>query len=231
MFRFVNKKEVWGIEDSGILENLPQLPYWSLKNIQDAVAYNYLRSYENGTIAEIGGGNSRLLQVLAKNNRCFNIDKFEGVGGGPKHSDLPAEISIVHAYLGKETKNIIENEVFDVVFSISVIEHIADCDLKDLFEESARISKKGALSLHLIDVYCAEEPRQQARMTLLVNLFFSYFSPLEQKMISPNEVEFSCSYATNPDNAMNRWNKSVPGLRQLRETHQSCSLILGGIRK
>lgn len=230
MFRFVTKKELWAIEDSGILKNVPQMSPWHMKNIQDAVAYSHLSSYENSTIAEIGGGNSRLLRALMRNNRCVNIDKYEGAGNGPTQHALPAGIDVVRAYLGQETKNLIQSEIFDAVFSISVIEHIPDRDLDDLFEEIARISKRGALSLHLIDVYCDEKPTLQARMTQLTDLFFKHFSPLEQNMLSPNEVKFSCNYATNPDNIMNQWNKVSPALQSVRELQQGCSLILGGIR-
>lgn len=230
MFRFVTKKELWTIENSGILKNVPQMSPWHMKNIQDAVAYNYLSSYKNSTIAEIGGGNSRLLRALMGNNRCVNIDKYEGAGNGPTQQALPAGIDVIHAYLGKETKKLIESGTFDAVFSISVIEHIPDGDLSDVFEEIARISKKGALSLHLIDVYCDEKPTLQTRMTQLTDLFFTYFSPLEQDMLSPREVKFSCNYATNPDNVMHQWNKVSPALQSVRELQQGCSLILGGIR-
>ena len=74
MYRFVTKKEYWDIEDSGLLAQLPPTNYaWHLKHIQDAVAYKYLHQLKGKTIAEAGGGSSRLLPALARHNSCYNI--------------------------------------------------------------------------------------------------------------------------------------------------------------
>ena len=230
MFRFVTKKELWDIEDSGLLDEVPQTLTWNLKSIQDSIAYGHLFQFENKRIAEIGGGNSRVLRALARKNQCVNIDKFEGAGGGPTQSNLPENISLIQAYLGKETKELIQDDFFDALFSISVIEHIPNHYLGDLFQESARIVKRDALAIHLIDIYCIDVPTNQPRMSLLTDLFFKYFRPLEKDILAPDDIKFSCANATNPDSTMNRWNKVVPELRKVRETHQSCSLILAGFR-
>lgn len=89
MFRFVTKKELWGFEDSGLAAQLPPTHIWHLKDIQDAMAYKYLHNLKNMRIAEVGGGNSRILPILARQNTCFNIEPFDGVGQGPKTNTLP----------------------------------------------------------------------------------------------------------------------------------------------
>jgi len=55
-------------------------------------------SEENKIIAEVGGGNSRVLEKLSINNECWNIDKFEGVGNGPKGIKANNKVKIVKSY-------------------------------------------------------------------------------------------------------------------------------------
>ena len=85
MLKFVTKKEYWDVIDSKILDynNVKTDSFWHLKSIQDAIAFSYLHEYCNKCIAEIGGGNSRLLPTLSKKNNCFNIEEFKGAHGGP----------------------------------------------------------------------------------------------------------------------------------------------------
>jgi len=86
MFRFVTKKDYWGISDLiGLaeIESKAKTP-WHLKSIQDGIASSHLCDYSGKIVAEIGGGDSRLLPILARNNTCFNLEEFKGVAGGPK---------------------------------------------------------------------------------------------------------------------------------------------------
>lgn len=55
----------------------------SNKNIQNGFMLGRLSGLKEQNIMEIGGGNSRVLPVLAKHNECWNIGKFQGVGAGP----------------------------------------------------------------------------------------------------------------------------------------------------
>ena len=239
MFRFVTKKELWAIEDSGLTAQLPPSSHiWHLKDIQDALAYKYLHQCKGKIIAEAGGGNSRLLPILAPKNSCYNIDPFEGAGKGPKANTLPPEIVSVKAYLG-QTDAIINDAAFDVLFSISVVEHVPDGDLKSFFADSRRILKADhGFALHLIDIYTAEKPSPDSmeRCRQVSDMFFQHFLPLPGEVMGRDgdwakALCFRSHYATKPDNAMQSWNKLVPELKEMRETHQSCSLILGGWAK
>lgn len=233
MFRFVTKKEYWDIEDSGIMKEIPGNACWHLKDIQDAVAYDNLRDCQYKYIAEVGGGGSRILPVLAKKNYCFNIDKFEGHNNGPV--GIPTsmqDIKVIDCYLGS-TKDCIEDTFFDVVFSISVVEHIFEADLPGFFADNARIMKSGALSLHLIDIPCGDsEPTEwNLKINSIIKAeFFKHFTPLSTEIIAPEDFHFSCAYATNPDNVMNQWNKLDPSARKLFETSQICTLFIAGTK-
>jgi SAM-dependent methyltransferase len=232
MFRFVTKKEYWDIEDSGLLRDIVSHPRWHLKSIQDAIAYSILHNLRGKKIVEIGGGNPRILPALAQSNVCFNIDKFKGVGHGPTNDFPPSVIHIINAYLG-ETKDYIHDYMFDVSFSISVMEHVPFQALQSFLRDNRRILKSGGLAVHLIDIYCNEHQDIDniRRFSVIRKEFFSYFTPLSDDVITENDLHFSSSYATNPDNEMNAWNKSVPGLREKREVCQSCALLLAGLAK
>lgn len=92
--------------------------------------------------------------------------------------------------------------------------------------------------MHLIDIYIAESPAAATieRCRATGELFFKHFCPMTDEIIGrsgtwEDALRFRTCYATNPDNAMQRWNKSVPKLREVRETHQSCTLLIAGLAK
>jgi hypothetical protein len=229
MLRFVTKKEYWDIEDSGIMNGLARPGNWHLKSIQDAVAYYYLHKLQGQHIAEVGGGNSRLLPALSVANTCYNIEPFEGVGGGPQTHQLSSNIIQIQLYLGKNSPDL-PNDSMDAVFSVSVVEHVPTPELALFFQDNNAIMKKNGLCIHLIDIYCAETASESnmGRYREIKRTFFKYFKPLTQEIIDGSALRFHCSYATNPDNVMNSWNKAVPSLRNIRETQQSCSILLAG---
>ena len=240
MFRFVTKKELWTIEDSGIEAHLYPggPPDFSLKAIQDKLAYKYLRHFKGKIIAEAGGGNSRLLPTLARQNSCYNIDPFEGAGQGPKVNSLPPEIVSVKSYLGR-TDAIINDGAFDVLFSISVVEHVPDDELESFFADSRRILKADhGFALHMIDISTAEEPLPGfvKRYQLIKDEFFQHFLPLPGEIMGRDgdwakALRFRPHYASNPDNVMRTWSMLVPESKEVYETHQCCTLILAGWAK
>ena len=84
MLRFITKSQYWSLLDQDIEKTLRKNVFqWHLKSIQDAVALHYLDSPSGKRIAEIGGGNSRILPAISSSNECTNIEKFEGQHGGP----------------------------------------------------------------------------------------------------------------------------------------------------
>jgi cyclopropane fatty-acyl-phospholipid synthase-like methyltransferase len=233
MFRFVTKKEYWEVVDSGIIKDIPHKFDWHLKSIQDAIAFSFLNKMKNKSLAEIGGGNSRLLPFLAKTNSCYNIEEFKGMGGGPKQEIKLNGVINCLTNIG-DFSDSIENEQFDVIFSISVVEHVSSEKLTDFFKDSYRILRPSGLMIHLIDVYLEDQLGNNKGSSERVLSYASFldgtlFKPVEPPTIlSEKEVVFSTSFATNPDNMMNQWNHSVPSLRGKRERAQSCSLLMVG---
>ena len=235
MFKFVTKKEYWDVVSSNILDDIKtkQNFSWHLKSIQDAIAYCYLYEYSNKEIAEIGGGNSRLLPTLARKNTCYNIEEFKGAGGGPKKEIRFMGVNNILAKVG-EFSNVINNNQFDAVFSVSVIEHVPDDNLSDFFKDCHRILKPSGLMIHLIDVYLedsAELNESDVRRVMKYGSFLNtnLFSPLKQpEILTEKDVKFSTSFATNPDNMMEEWNRTNPKRKNERERAQSCALLMVG---
>jgi len=235
MFKFVTKKEYWEVEDSSILDDIIAKPNfsWHLKSIQDAIAYSYLNEYYEKMIAEIGGGNSRLLPTLAEKNTCYNIEEFKGVGGGPKKEICFQGVTNIHAQVG-DFSNAISKEQFDAVFSVSVVEHVPNDKLSDFFKDCHRILKPTGVMIHLIDVYLEDaEENNKGTISKITSygsfLDMNHFAPLlKPEITTEKDMRFSTSFATNPDNVMNEWNRIVPQLRNKRERAQSCTLLMIG---
>ena len=234
MLKIITKKEYWDIEDSGILENLPNKFKWHLKSIQDAVAFKYLYPLENQKIAEVGGGDSRILEYLYNKNECYNIDYFEGADGGPKGEVKIEKVRNIIAHLG-EFSDQLQSDYFDVIFSVSVVEHVPYPNLDDFYKDCHRILKPGGKMIHLIDAYIEEDDN-----TYLVGRTKKYKSVFENGLfeaqgdldiIENNKIHFKCDYASNPDSMMQVWNKSAPHLREKREKSQSVTILQLAVKK
>jgi len=232
MLRFVTKKELWDIEDSGILKKFKQHSLWHLKTIQDAVTWSVIHDAKGQTIGEVGGGDSRLLRPLAKSNTCYNVDKFAGLDGGPAKEIVIPGVKNVVSFIGA-TEGLIAPETFDILFSVSVMEHVPTANLPDFFSDCHRILKPGGKMLHLIDLYVADEDENNQPSRERVGAYRAAFETGEFTPMNPadpiidtSDVKFSCAYTSNPDNAMQVWNKAAPKLRSRREICQSCTLIL-----
>lgn len=231
MLRFVTKQELWEAEASGLDAIVKGKAPYHLKSIQDAVCLSYIGDVRDKSIAEIGGGDSRLLRHLAPKNRCVNIDRFEGQGKGPNSEIRIPHVRNVRVFMGEFSDQLQDNE-FDLTFSISVIEHVPNQNLAKFFEDVHRITRSGGLTIHLIDMYVGDTPSDNASASERLRLYTKAFLPDLFRPGDPaqiiDKVEFSCTFATNPDNVMRIWNRMIPELTEVRKRSQSCSLILIG---
>jgi len=224
MFDFIRKPLLWDCLDRGYDKEIGGVEY-HLKSVQDLAVYARLREAENLRLAEIGGGASRILKRLAKRNDCVNVDKFEGADGGPSKPVRIRGVRNVEAFLG-EGSALLPDGAFDVVFSISVIEHVPDAALDAFVEDGLRILKPGGLWLHAIDMYVEDEPGEQPRRR-----FERYRQWAEDSRFEPEgevyrgPLAFSCAMASNPDNVMHQWGRLAPKLTALRKRAQSVSLL------
>lgn len=226
MFNIINKKEYFNYLENGSAS----ITNFQLKGIQDGFILNLLKDKKNLNIAEMGGGESRVLEVLKNNNHVWNIDQFEGKDNGPSFIPKRKKINIIKAFIGDFSKDIL-SEFFDIVFSISVIEHIEDEKLSDVFNDIHRILKQGGLTYHAIDVYVGTERKNnhyvKHRCETIINAIKDNFEFIEEPKIVLSDIVFDSSYATHSDIQMYHWNKISPALIESRENQQLISLKLG----
>jgi len=222
VFDVITKKEYFEWYEKGIADKKRH----SLKGLQDAYILSLLGKKKDLKIAEVGGGNSRVLTVLKKHSDCWNIDKFEGVGLGPIKVKKQRGIRIIHSVIGEFDASIPDNN-FDVAFSISVVEHVPVDSLGDFFKDCYRILKPSGEMVHAIDLYVSDVPEVRNKKVdkYIVEVENAGFNWFKKPTINSN-ITFRSYFASNSDATMSIWNKTAPKLRKVREMAQSISLKL-----
>ena len=227
MFDFVRKDALFAALDEGLPKKLNAAAPFHMKTVQDCIVYDYLKDANDLDIAEIGGGDSRLLRVLAPRNRCVNIEPFEGADGGPKKAVSIRGVKNITSMLGDFDPEI-KDASFDVVFSISVVEHINLKLLDNFFEDGLRILRPGGLWLHAIDAYIGSEPDRAAQAHIDVYRKWAA-SPDKTKPVGAvfkGPAIFTADMASNPDDVMHSWGKVAPKLTERRMNMQGVSVIV-----
>ena len=229
MFGFLQKKFLWEALDSGLLDELDRKLSYQLKTAQDLWVYSALRDCRDKRIAEIGGGDSRVLPKLAKRNQCFNIEKFEGRNAGPGREIAIEGVENILSYVGSFDDSI-PSESFDVVFSISVVEHIENALIDAFREDALRILRVGGVFYHAIDMYIQNSPTDYANSRLDSYLKFLTGNDNVEPLgpIDAREAKFETSMVSNPDNILHGWNLYAPHLSELRQISQNVCLVVGG---
>jgi len=126
-----------------------------LKIYQDLLVFSFLKSNvgAGSKLLDLGGGDSRILNYFKDEMECWNIDKLEGVGNGPTDVETSG-IRLIYDYMGNFNKEL-PDEYFDLVFSISTLEHVPADDIENysnILKDINRVLKPGGISLHCIDV-------------------------------------------------------------------------------
>jgi len=228
MLSVITKKEYWKWCDAGASASGKGV----LKDIQDAFALFHLSGLKGSRVCEIGGGNSRVLPKLVGDNECWNLDKFEGQGGGPSVIVERPGVKLKRVFIGDFSPEVPDG-YFDIVFSVSVVEHIPSQSYANAIRDCARILKKGGRMLHAIDVYLPDPGsthplfaslRQRLALYLqTAELSDGGFAWVEPPRIDLNLIS-SATHACNQVDELYKWNKMFPQLRELREAGASCSL-------
>lgn len=140
--------------DTSLYGKPVNLAQCDLKRYQDLLVLSFITATipQGAKILEVGGGNSRILAHLAGRYECWNVDKFEGLGNGPKA--LPKSgYRVIQDYLGSNNPELPDN-YFDLVFSISALEHTPNDEklFQNILHDIHRVLKNGGRSLHLFDV-------------------------------------------------------------------------------
>ncbi len=132
--------------------------YCDLKAYQDLLIFAFIKKYvpAGSRILDIGGGDSRILRHFKDEYECWNLDKLEGVGNGPRSVEASG-YRMVSDYIGNFNAELPE-EYFDFVFSISTLEHVpsgleTNRELyRNICIDLDRVLKPGGFSLHCFDI-------------------------------------------------------------------------------
>lgn len=205
----------------------------NLKDIQDHYAISRLSRPEKLRVLEVGGGDCRVLRDFSAHHECWNAERFLGDGLGPKSEIRLPGVRNVFVHLGEFSEQL-PASYFDIVFSVSVVEHIENDNLSAFFRDIARVMKPGALTFHAIDLYVFDHDRLQESVAKYSAVRLNRYLQVPEltqgslRFIQEPQVSqlplFSCAYATNSDREMLAWNRYAPQLKAIRSVAQSVSL-------
>jgi SAM-dependent methyltransferase len=228
---FIRKEQLWSTLDQGFLSEIPGKLSVQLKTTQDLVVYSQLRPFSGARIAEIGGGESRILPQLAKTNQCWNIEPFEGDDNGPADERVIAGVTNIKTEVGRFDPAL-SSGFFDCLFSVSVVEHVENDELESFFADCVRILRPGGVAYHAIDMYLSDADGDHSS-EYAQKRFDLYLKAVRDSRVEPlgavyaGPLRFSTNMASNPDFIMHGWKGLSPSLDHLRMRAQSVSLIMG----
>jgi SAM-dependent methyltransferase len=230
MFEPITKTMFWNaIDREDIHREMEAVkrPWRDLKYIQDAWVFSEIIDSTGLRILEIGGGNSRILPVLGRQNEIWNAEEYLGADGGPsKIPDIPG-MRLVRAKIGDFSSDL-PDSYFDLIFSVSVIEHIPIPALPNFWKDQRRLLRPGGRIVHAIDLYVGDFPLplSEQRLDGYGVTFEQYGLSLAQPAKIARPMLFKSGYASNPDYALWHWNKFVPVLKNTRSEYQSIALAM-----
>tara|TARA_R110002072_G_scaffold73069_14_gene174299 strand:- start:4274 stop:4951 length:678 start_codon:yes stop_codon:yes gene_type:complete len=196
----------------------------TLKGIQDGWTLKQLANVKGKRIMEVGGGDSRILPLLDGNER-WNVDKFEGVGQGPTKAQEVGGVTVIRSFLGEFDAAL---PCVDIIFSISVIEHIPFAAYADTFADMARCLLPGGRLLHTIDLPLSHVSLSHSdeRIRLLRDAVEgSGLSWMTQPVIAPGQM-FESDMASNSDVSAYRWTKICDVTKRTAPLNQLVTLKL-----
>lgn len=205
----------------------------NLKDIQDHYMISLLDSMPAMKVLEIGGGDCRVLREFSSKHECWNAEPFEGVGLGPKHEIHIPGIRNARVSMGSFSP-VLPEGYFDLVFSISVVEHVPTTELCHFFKDVSRVLSTSGLSAHAIDMYVFDPKdldqsvatfgQERLAAYLAVPSFTGGSLQFVERPVAGPSPTFSCHYASNSDREMIAWNRYAPSLIKTRKIAQSVSL-------
>ena len=107
------------------------------------------------SLLEIGAGQPMVAALLAELGYSVTVlDPYDGSGGGPTQFEdfvrLYPKVRIVRAEFQPDLP-VLKNQIFDSIYSISVLEHVPEPALRALFNAISGHLKPGGRSFHSVD--------------------------------------------------------------------------------
>jgi SAM-dependent methyltransferase len=140
-------------------DHLPQIMRFDgdMKDVQRTWAIKAIlgRIPIGASLLEIGAGEPIVANALQSlGYRLTVVDPYDGAGNGPlayeQYSKDYPRLRLIRSYFDRNTPGL-AGETFDAIYSISVLEHLPDASLAELFEAIASHLRPGGCSIHCID--------------------------------------------------------------------------------
>ena len=145
-----------------VLSNHPNI----LKPLGYAHIVNLIETFKPKRILEVGHGSGTFLFQMFKNNPDIEIwglddevkDSSVSIEDLKKIKEWNPHVKFVSGLLGTNVKEL-PDDYFDLVYSVSVIEHIPHEHLDSVFAETLRILKPGGMVSHTYDIYYEQDTK------------------------------------------------------------------------
>ena len=163
MFEIGTTDHLWEVAKKyPVLSNHPN----TLKPLGYAHIVTLIETFKPKRVLEVGHGAGSFIFQIFKDNKDI---EFWGLDDEVKDSAVSAEdlekmkiwnphVKFVSGLLGANLKELPEN-YFDLVFSVSVIEHVPHENLDDVFKDTYRILKPGGIVAHSYDVFYSQDTK------------------------------------------------------------------------
>ena len=151
---------------------------WGLKQFGTLFCLDYIEKNRPKTILEAGAGRSLFFdQNLKPEIDYWVADKSDFYGADfAKHLDQRKRTTFVESFIGEFNELLPEN-YFDLIFSISVLEHIPNEKVSTAFKDMARVVKPGGYIVHTIDLNAGEfRDKKEVFLDAINSANFSYDS-------------------------------------------------------
>jgi len=145
-----------------VLSHYPDI----LKPLGYAHMITLIETFKPKRVLEVGHGGGTYIYQLYKDN---NEIEFWGLDDEVKDRSVSVEelknvriwnphVKFVSGLLGANSKELPEN-YFDLVYSVSVMEHIPHESLRSVFEDTYRILRPGGIVSHSYDIYIGQDTK------------------------------------------------------------------------
>jgi SAM-dependent methyltransferase len=159
--------------------DLPKDRSWTLKEYGALFVLDTILSHGAKRVLEVGPGFdvtfARLMQSLGieywcidKSNNELGIGKDDERFGEVMRNRTEAGAHWVDGLLGN-SNGLLADDMFDVVFSISVLEHLPDEVINSVVRDTKRVLRPGGCSAHSIDIYPTSTKAQQWHIACKAN--------------------------------------------------------------
>lgn len=208
MFRLASSNDLIRLKAKYVDFLYPEEYRWGLKQFGTLFCYDTILELRAKTVLEAGAG----MNLFFDQNLDSDIDYWVADKSGFYGEEFNAFLSkrkrtsYVESLLGDFDPRL-ENEKFDLVFSISVLEHTKDENLGNAFADMARILKPGGSIVHTIDLNTAQiESRQSFFVDAAESAGFSVdssskivprFDSFEPILLEPLETVYKYYYKGN----------------------------------